>query len=1094
MTAVAKNQDTCIPFNGLVNGIQVFVDGVVGNVNDFNYVWYRTDLTTTVLDGPVVGSPTDQVLDVTSYPAMAADTYFVKSIRMAGTGIGSGCESAPLRVDILDKSKDPIFTLAPFSNTACDLNFEGSLTLTVTDPGSAATPTYTYDWDQVTNPFDIEAGAGPVAGNNGDGAGPDGDNPINLQDGTYTVTITNDASGCTATGQATITKNATPIIVATANPVDQMICNADGSITVVDVTVGGVVDPAHTNFDFTWYRTDLATVIINAVNNEDAIDISNVPTISADAYFVKAKRVAGVPLGSGCESAPLRVDILDLSQAPDLAFTPTPNSSCNNLNPNATILATASERDGSTDNYTFSWLLTGGALPGVTTQNDASPTSQLTQAFDGVYTLTVTNSLSGCTFTSGLTIDLDKTISLPNIVTVLPTNPTDCKATGSARVTEISIGGITSYKEGIDNMDPPAFSYEWYASDYPTGLINGEVNHQLPNRTSGVYYVLVEDLTTNCQSTPVEVIIDDIDIIYPDLDVEQTKKQISCFVPNTGSAELLATIKSDNTATPPTYTFEWFANLDFTTPDKQLTNTTNNFDVLGSLIADEYSVTVLNNVTGCRDFAIFIVPDARPLYSPELALTTEPMLSCLSPDGSIIVRNIADYGVLDDPLDPTDIPDYPFSSFNFTAEYYTGSAPNTNVAGLPMISIPFASKPAWTETSLSDGVLYTVKITDNNTGCFRIIADTVANEQHFPTVDITLDNPLVNCALNNPNGQLSATADGAVGGYTFEWFTGTTSAGTPLLTKTSGNKLIGVSDNDSPTFEFTAKAINNTTGCAGENFAKLTDGRVAPPTPTALVVQDLTSCIVKNGWVTANVNGETFNYTFNWYDGAVLKNSSDFTGIDYFDRDSLFYTVTATDQITGCVSDGATAKVNDLRKFPKLALSSEPSYCEDTNRGGTGSLLLTVVNNTDVVLQTMDWTSVETGLPVGIGNELFNLYPGPYHVEVLTTEGCPGEGDVEIATEILAYNLVSVNNDGNNDGWVIDCIGTFENNNVKIFNRAGIMVYEANGYNNNEVIFKGIGEKGIYMTGKVLPDGTYFYIIDKRNGTKPIVGYLELVR
>jgi hypothetical protein len=55
-------------------------------------------------------------------------------------------------------------------------------------------------------------------------------------------------------------------------------------------------------------------------------------------------------------------------------------------------------------------------------------------------------------------------------------------------------------------------------------------------------------------------------------------------------------------------------------------------------------------------------------------------------------------------------------------------------------------------------------------------------------------------------------------------------------------------------------------------------------------------------------------------------------------------------------------------------------------------------------------------------------------------------------------------------------------------------VYEANGYNNAETMFIGLGERGIYLGGKALPDGTYFYIIDKHNGTKPLVGYLELVR
>jgi hypothetical protein len=63
-----------------------------------------------------------------------------------------------------------------------------------------------------------------------------------------------------------------------------------------------------------------------------------------------------------------------------------------------------------------------------------------------------------------------------------------------------------------------------------------------------------------------------------------------------------------------------------------------------------------------------------------------------------------------------------------------------------------------------------------------------------------------------------------------------------------------------------------------------------------------------------------------------------------------------------------------------------------------------------------------------------------------------------------------------------------------VFNRTGILVYETNGYDNAEKVFSGLGEKGVYVSGRTLPDGTYFYIIDKRDGSKPIVGYLELVR
>lgn len=55
------------------------------------------------------------------------------------------------------------------------------------------------------------------------------------------------------------------------------------------------------------------------------------------------------------------------------------------------------------------------------------------------------------------------------------------------------------------------------------------------------------------------------------------------------------------------------------------------------------------------------------------------------------------------------------------------------------------------------------------------------------------------------------------------------------------------------------------------------------------------------------------------------------------------------------------------------------------------------------------------------------------------------------------------------------------------------MVYEAEGYDNNGTFFDGQSNRGVSLMGTELPGGTYFYIIDKRDGSKPIAGYLEIV-
>jgi gliding motility-associated-like protein len=204
--------------------------------------------------------------------------------------------------------------------------------------------------------------------------------------------------------------------------------------------------------------------------------------------------------------------------------------------------------------------------------------------------------------------------------------------------------------------------------------------------------------------------------------------------------------------------------------------------------------------------------------------------------------------------------------------------------------------------------------------------------------------------------------------------------------------------------------------------------------------------------------------------------------------------VTATDDVTHCVSPPASTQVIDIRVLPAFTIDSTPSYCTDTGRPkGNGSFTLT--SQADVAYAEIKWTLAgDTTNVQGMGPYVNELWPGDYHVLVTTYEGCERSENASIITEIKPYNLVSTNNDGQNDAFIIDCISNYPSNNVKIFNRNGTMVYEADGYDNTTKFFRGVGEKGVYLSDKELPEGTYFYIIDKRNGTKPKSGFIELVR
>jgi gliding motility-associated-like protein len=89
-----------------------------------------------------------------------------------------------------------------------------------------------------------------------------------------------------------------------------------------------------------------------------------------------------------------------------------------------------------------------------------------------------------------------------------------------------------------------------------------------------------------------------------------------------------------------------------------------------------------------------------------------------------------------------------------------------------------------------------------------------------------------------------------------------------------------------------------------------------------------------------------------------------------------------------------------------------------------------------------------------------------------------------LCDEVVIFSGFSPNDDGYNDLFEIVGLEKFPNNKLMIFNRYGNQVYDAEPYKNDW--------NGKY-DGKILLDGTYFYILELGNGVQKS-GYIQIHR
>ena len=93
---------------------------------------------------------------------------------------------------------------------------------------------------------------------------------------------------------------------------------------------------------------------------------------------------------------------------------------------------------------------------------------------------------------------------------------------------------------------------------------------------------------------------------------------------------------------------------------------------------------------------------------------------------------------------------------------------------------------------------------------------------------------------------------------------------------------------------------------------------------------------------------------------------------------------------------------------------------------------------------------------------------------------------------LIIYNEFSPNGDNVNDTFVINCIQNYPTNKLEVYNRWGNIVYQKKGYNNN---WDGTSNARVVYDGSdKLPVGTYYYVLDLDDGSKPRVGWLYINR
>lgn len=378
--------------------------------------------------------------------------------------------------------------------------------------------------------------------------------------------------------------------------------------------------------------------------------------------------------------------------------------------------------------------------------------------------------------------------------------------------------------------------------------------------------------------------------------------------------------------------------------------------------------------------------------------------------------------------------------------------------------LPFSYTFSNTGTSLVELVVTT------DSGCVSLPAQLPVVVQHVPVPSFILPVVCMPAGIATFTNQ-SSIGDGTAGQLSYRWHFGvagsTSALANPTFTYSSVGvypvKLVvtskdGCSDSltqilsevyPQPMANFSVSPNNGV--CLGDAF-QFSDAS-----------NPLTQSI--NSWQWDFGDGQTSttqnpNHTFRSAGSFVVK---------------MWYTTNK-----GCVSD-TSISVPVVHPFPVVNAGPDLFVLE----GGQAIIPATVSGSSNYVYSwspATDLSNANTLQPV-----VRPAFDRTYTLTVAGAGGCSSTDDlfVKVLLAPVIPNAFSPNGDGINDVWTIRYLDSYVGAIIRVFDRYGKNVFTSTGYQ--------VPWNGKYKD-KDVPVGVYYYIIDPKNGRKPISGSVTIVR